>query len=247
MVAELNFRTEGQYAELEDDVLELETIDFDRVIDKASETPRERVSRREEESRLEVRPETELDLYRGSVPRYALDRGFTIETCKAWELGHDRVGKRLIFPIRRGRDLALVGLVGRSYIGDEPKYLDMIGFAKAKYLYGEWMVRENAKRLVVVEGPPDVLACWQAGETAWGIQGAFASTEQTRKIAYAELPVYLFPDGDPAGAKWANRLGNDLREDGVIVYDAWGGEDVDPSDLVAADITKVLDAAKLRI
>ncbi len=50
----------------------------------------------------------------GSVPRYALDRGLTIETCKAWELGHDKYGKRLLFPMRdrKGR---LVAISGRLY------------------------------------------------------------------------------------------------------------------------------------
>lgn len=54
------------------------------------------------------------DDFRGSVPRYALERGFTIETCKAWDLGHDRDDKRLMFPLydETGR---LVAVSGRSY------------------------------------------------------------------------------------------------------------------------------------
>lgn len=262
MVAELNFRTEGKYEELEEQVFELETVDWDHVTDKVSRevddrrnTSRQdgRVIRRLEADRNEVRNESELDPWRGSVPRYAIERGFTLETCKAWELGHAKEEQRLVFPFRRAKDRALVGVTGRSYVNADPKYLDLLPFAKAKYLYGEWMVRENAKRLVIVEGQPDVLMCWQAGETALGISGAFASSDQTRKIVYlamsegAELPVYLFPDGDKAGFKWANRLGKELLEEGVEVYDACAGEDTDPSDLPCAQIPKVLDAAKFRI
>lgn len=50
----------------------------------------------------------------GSVPPYAIQRGLTIETCKEWELGHDRRMRRLLFPMRdrRGR---LVAISGRLY------------------------------------------------------------------------------------------------------------------------------------
>lgn len=55
----------------------------------------------------------------GHVPRYAIDpppdgRGLTLDTCRAWELGHDRKMRRLLFPIRdrKGR---LVAISGRLY------------------------------------------------------------------------------------------------------------------------------------
>lgn len=52
--------------------------------------------------------------YAGSVPRYALERGLVIDTCKAFELGNDKEMKRLLFPIRdrKGR---LVAISGRLY------------------------------------------------------------------------------------------------------------------------------------
>lgn len=58
----------------------------------------------------ELPPET-LEQYAGSVPRYAVDRGLTIETCKAWELGNNRKGRRLVIPMRdhQGKLLALTG------------------------------------------------------------------------------------------------------------------------------------------
>lgn len=59
-------------------------------------------------------PWEEYEPYAGSVPRYAAERGLTPETCREWELGHDRDGKRLLFPIRdrKGR---LVAISGRLY------------------------------------------------------------------------------------------------------------------------------------
>lgn len=52
--------------------------------------------------------------YYGKVPKYAINRGLTPETCKTWELGHDTDTKRLLFAIRdrKGR---LVGISGRLY------------------------------------------------------------------------------------------------------------------------------------
>lgn len=54
------------------------------------------------------------DKFQGGVPRYALDRGLSVETCKVWDLGHDQVGRRLMFPLydQGGR---LVAVSGRLY------------------------------------------------------------------------------------------------------------------------------------
>lgn len=58
--------------------------------------------------------EEEYAPYAGKVSRYALDRGLTIETCKAFQLGNDKAMKRLLFPIRN-RKGALVAISGRLY------------------------------------------------------------------------------------------------------------------------------------
>lgn len=55
--------------------------------------------------------EDRLKPFAGSVPRYALDRGLTIDTCKTWELGNNKKKKRLVIPMRdhKGRLLAYTG------------------------------------------------------------------------------------------------------------------------------------------
>lgn len=111
--------------------------------------------------------------YRGGVPRYAIDRGLTVETCKTWDLGHDKEGKRLLFPIR-DRKSRLVAISGRLYAtrclwcngeilrgrvdGDgkrvrdackecgrfePPKYLHSDGFKRNLVLYGEHRKEDN--------------------------------------------------------------------------------------------------------
>lgn len=248
MIGDLGvFRKDNRYADLEEKVLEYEEIDFEKIIDKAGEEPQHRLTRKEKEEMLEARLEEELDPYKGSVPAYALERGLDLETCKVWELGHDTEKKRLVFPVRRARDKALVGLIGRTYIDEQPPYLNYFDFAKSKYLYGEWMVSETAERIIVVEGPIDAIACWKAGESAVGIMGAFASAEQTRKLEYYDKPIYMFPDDDGPGHKWANALGDDLRELGVRVRDVQVSKGADPSDLPPNEIRKMLRAAPMRI
>lgn len=249
MVADLNvLRGDAAYEDLEELVLEYEEIDFEKIIDRAGEEPRKRFTRMEKEDLLEARPEEELDPFRGDVPAYAATRGLDPETCKVWEIGHDRQRNRLVFPVRRRKDKALVGITGRSLINETPKYWSgYFDWATSKYLYGEWMISDHAERVVVVEGPIDVIALWKAGESALGIMGAFASSFQVRKLEYLELPIFLFPDGDKAGARWANTLGDELRELGCQVRDVQVKADQDPSDLEAADLRKLLRNAPMRI
>jgi 5S rRNA maturation endonuclease (ribonuclease M5) len=74
-----------------------------------------------EAEKVEEMPWSVYEPYTGSVPRYALvDRELTVETCKEWELGHDKRMKRLLFPIRdrKGR---LVAISGRVYVDDCPR------------------------------------------------------------------------------------------------------------------------------
>jgi len=65
-------------------------------------------------------PWSEYEPFVGSIPRYALDRGLTVETCREWELGHDKRMKRLLFPMRdrKGR---LVAVSGRIYVDNCPR------------------------------------------------------------------------------------------------------------------------------
>lgn len=65
-------------------------------------------------------PWSEYEPYARSIPRYALSRGLTFETCREWQLGHDRLMKRLLFPMRdrRGR---LVAISGRIYVDNCPR------------------------------------------------------------------------------------------------------------------------------
>lgn len=111
--------------------------------------------------------------YAGKVPKYALSRGLTLETCKEWQLGHDPATKRLLFPIRdrKGRLVAISGrlyeekrcvscggpivqpidesgkksrkMCGRCDRLQPPKYLHSEGFKRNLVLYGEHRRQDN--------------------------------------------------------------------------------------------------------
>lgn len=112
-------------------------------------------------------PWSTFESYAGKIPAYAIKRGLSVETCKTWELGHDKEGKRLLFPIR-DRGGRMVAVSGRLYAKDclycggmiirgsvdadgkkvrdycrvcdrreGPKYLHSDGFKRNLVLYGE--------------------------------------------------------------------------------------------------------------
>lgn len=120
---------------------------------------------------LVLRDERELEPFKGKVPKYALNRGLSLETCKEWELGYDESDKRLIFPVRNLQK-NLVGVVGRVIDAREDMvYKNYINFAKSNYLYGEHMFDPQLPNwvtdhlpggdgLLLVEGMFDVLWLW---------------------------------------------------------------------------------------
>lgn len=170
-------------------------------------------------------PATEWEPFAGSIPRYALNRGWTVETCKAWELGHDAKMKRLLFPLRdrRGR---LVAVSGRLYAEDcvfcqgpmrrpederascalcgrnePPKYLHSKGFKRNLLLYGEHM-KEGRHHVFVVEGHPDVISMWQSGfKPVVGLLGSSPGASQIEKLVAGYDKVITVGDGDKAGVE----------------------------------------------
>ena len=178
--------------------------------------------------------EAEYAPFAGSVPAYALRRGLTIETCRAWELGHDRGRKRLLFPVRdyRGR---FAGVSGRAYIdgcircgtlpekGDQvcsgcgeylwPKYRHTTGIPREMLLYGEHMIVSDCEVGIVSEGNMDPLALWQMGYPNCVCPfGTKISPDQMRKLHRFFRRLVVIPDADEPGQKmWdqINEVGHD--------------------------------------
>jgi len=120
---------------------------------------------------------------------------------------YDRYRDRIIFPIddQRGN---IVAFGGRSLAEGGAKYInssESIVFKKRSILYGLSKAKETiieVKRVVIVEGYLDVIACHQAGlKNAVAPLGTAMTSEHIELLSrYCEEVVLLF-DSDSAGLK----------------------------------------------
>jgi len=149
--------------------------------------------------------ESKLAPFARRVPRYAVapipdGRGLTIDTCKEWELGYDDLRHRLVVPVRN-LDSDLVGMMGRSiYKHQLPKWYAYWGFSKGRYLYGEHKIDLSLKRVIVVEGMPDVWRPWMFGHrNIVALLGSRLTSGHASLLLRWGLDVYWFLDGNDAG------------------------------------------------
>lgn len=144
---------------------------------------------------------------------------------------------RVMFPIldETGR---IVGFGGRVLAkGQEPKYLNSPEspfFNKRRILFGLRQVKERGvRRVLVVEGYTDVIACHLAGfEGAVATLGTSLTAEHARLLQrYATEGVVLLFDGDRAGRQAAERALRELVNVELAVRIAFMDEGIDPADL----------------
>ncbi|MBL1150890.1 MAG: DNA primase [Armatimonadetes bacterium] len=166
--------------------------------------------------------------------------------------GDDRAGwvdffiDRITFPIRdeRGR---LVAFGGRSLGSQEPKYKNTREtqlFNKSATLYGlhqSLKALRDQRRVLLVEGYLDVVACHKAGlATAVATLGtALGQRHATLLRRYADSAVIAY-DGDTAGRNAATRAAEVLENAGIACTIA----EFDPEDDPASFVQRG-DAARL--
>jgi len=204
--------------------------------------------------------------YSGAVPRYALDRGLKLSTCREWELGHDPWMKRLLFPVRdyRGR---LVGVSGRLYYAGcakcfrsiprdskhrvcvgcgwpvEGKYKHTEGFKKEYVLFGEHKINGNLDVAIIVEGPLDALHLWQFGyDNVLALQGSDPSVKQLRKLIHFFRSIVVFVDADKAGKKLGEKMAQKLWDKMENIWVVGGEKDdgKDPAERSQAEVFNML-------
>ena len=157
---------------------------------------------------------------------YLLDRGFTKETIAHFGLGFCARGSlkdRVAIPLH-DMEGSLVGYAGRvvddGVITEEnPRYRmpskrerngTTFEFKKTKILYNGYRIKRGRTNLGVVEGFPSVWWLHQHGfPNVVATMGAECSEEQAALIVSLVRPdghVWLIPDGDQAGGKFASTL-----------------------------------------
>ena len=124
---------------------------------------------------------------------------------------YDRFRNRLMFPIHDTQG-GIVGFGGRTLGSDDAKYVNSsegILYHKSSVLFGFHHAKEsirNSKKVILVEGYFDVLACHRVGVTNVVAVSGTALTEEHVKLLkrYAERAV-LCLDQDRAGQEAAER------------------------------------------
>ncbi len=205
-------------------------------------------------------------LLQGYTDQQMLQAGITKPSTRGGE-PYSFFRDRVMFPVldRRGRAVAFGGRVLPEHLRPPqrsdfvpPKYINSGEtelFHKGRMLYGEPTARRAAaegKRLVLVEGYLDVIACVQAGiHGALAPMGTAVTEEQILSMwkmvpDFNKLPVLCF-DGDNAGRKAARRVSEmilPLLEPGKSVGFAFMPEGEDPDSLIkssgAEGLKKVL-------
>jgi len=163
---------------------------------------------------------------------YLASRGLTPATVEHFGLGYCAKGflaGRIAIPIHNPQGL-LVGYAGRlvddgAIAADCPKYLlpgrrdrggRVIEFHKSELLYNAHGVEKQGGDVIVVEGFPSVWHLVQCGfANTLAVMGSDCSDRQLQLIldcCDADATVWLFPDDDRAGEKFATGLAPRLVE-----------------------------------
>ena len=149
----------------------------------------------------EYKKKEQVLLYeRGKAHRYILDRGFTVATLKAFDMGWDPETRAVVVPVfETGRLVALIKrLVAPT---DEQQKYDTqpAGFHKGGVLFG--LDRVLGEEAIVVEGPLDAIWLHQYGYPGVACLGSALSTEQVTLLRRRVRSVILAFDADEAGEK----------------------------------------------
>ena len=168
-----------------------------------------------DENPVMLRSEDWLNQFDHEHP-YWSGRGFSERTIKSFGLGWSPITDTVTIPIRdsRGR---LLGVIHRVLDGSKPKYLHPKGFQTGRNLFGSWLIGGH-KKVAIVEGPLDAIACWDAGVPAVAAYGSRLTTGQAelvKKLGVTTLVVMT--DNDLPGREAVLSIKKGLTGVGVYV------------------------------
>lgn len=126
---------------------------------------------------------------------------------------YDEVGNLVSFQGRRIEDK-----VQRKKI-KIPKMYNLPGFEKSNYIYGLNFMKKNKddkfSKIIVHEGPGDVLRAYEHGHKAVSLLGRTISEKQIELLKqhlYENGEVVLFLDGDKPGKEASIEIGKELKK-----------------------------------
>lgn len=162
--------------------------------------------------------------------------------CYLW----NSVEQRIVI-VQRDFNFSLVGISGRSISENiKPKYKNIAGSDKDKFLYGEHEINFKNKTCIIVEGQFDRDYITGLGyENVLAVMGSSISDFQCKKlITFFNRAIY-FPDGDDPGLKakdkFFEKLKSHLLIDSIHLKEEHFSLHKDPNDMTEDEIRSYLD------
>lgn len=193
-------------------------------------------STRREGVAVELLPEATIIPYKGHCPKYLVNRGFSPNVLRRFDIGYNAADARIVIPVR-DVDGALAGLTFRVDYptrADQAKYWHD-NFIKTKHLYGFYRWADvPVKNLYLVEGQLDAVRLAQLGLPSAAIMGSSLAADQLTLLQERAIcdQLVLMLDNDDAGRFGTEKAVEALcktrfaRSLGVARYDA-----ADPGDM----------------
>ncbi|HHC7424392.1 TPA: DNA primase [Staphylococcus aureus] len=151
---------------------------------------------------------------------------------------YDRFRNRIMFPLKNAQG-RIVGYSGRTYTGQEPKYLNSPEtpiFQKRKLLYNLDKARKSIRKLdeiVLLEGFMDVIKSDTAGlKNVVATMGTQLSDEHITFIRKLTSNITLMFDGDFAGSEATHKTGQNLLQQGLNVFVIQLPSGMDPDEYI---------------
>ncbi len=151
---------------------------------------------------------------------------------------YDRFRNRIMFPLKNAQG-RIVGYSGRTYTGQEPKYLNSPEtpiFQKRKLLYNLDKARKSIRKLdeiILLEGFMDVIKSDTAGlKNVVATMGTQLSDEHITFIRKLTSNITLMFDGDFAGSEATLKTGQHLLQQGLNVFVIQLPSGMDPDEYI---------------
>lgn len=151
---------------------------------------------------------------------------------------YDRFRNRIMFPLKNAQG-RIVGYSGRTYTGQEAKYLNSPEtpiFQKRKLLYNLDKARKSIRKLdeiVLLEGFMDVIKSDTAGlKNVVATMGTQLSDEHITFIRKLTSNITLMFDGDFAGSEATLKTGQNLLQQGLNVFVIQLPSGMDPDEYI---------------
>jgi len=192
----------------------------------------------------DVLEEIMVDLSEDSYKfQYLLDRGFTLETLRYFNVAYSDSKNRIVIPARDYKHL-VIGFIGRTTLPDvQPKYLYSKGFPRKDTLFN----LNNAKRYdscIVVEGSLDALKVHQAGfPNVVSTLGASVTKGQIALMADYFDKIVIFSDNDAAGNAMRDLIARALYSKELFIVEFPGDDIKDPGDMSEEQIRFAVENA----